>query len=89
MRTTGALFVVAVGVLLLWMAATGRLNNLANAWAAIQGKATSAPGNASPTAAPAAGTGISPANLLAWLPPLGIPSWGTPPVIPVSGTVAV
>lgn len=40
MRTaTGALLVV-VGVLLLWLAATGRLSRLADAWAALKGSAS-------------------------------------------------
>jgi hypothetical protein len=83
-RTSGAILVLVVAIGLLWMAATGRLNNLAAAWAAIRG--APAPTSASPTSA--SGSGVSPANLLSWLPPLGFPSSGNAPVIPpVTNTI--
>jgi cell division septation protein DedD len=78
MRSTGALLFVAIGVVLLWMAATGKLSNLTNAWAAIRGQPTSSGTTSATPAAPTSGVSsalgsFNPGDLLSWLPRIGAP----------------
>jgi len=52
MRLPGAALLIMIGLVVLWVAATGKLDQLANAWTVLSGKATATAANgANPQAA--------------------------------------
>lgn len=83
MRSTAALLVVGLGIVLLWLAATGRLDNLANAWSAIKGQAPGATGaGVKPASSSGSSLGALPlGSILSLLPPIGLPAPGAAPAL--------
>lgn len=81
MRSTSALIVVGLGVLLLYLGATGKLDNIGNAWASLRGVTPGTTGTAANPASTTAGSSQLATTILAALPSLGLS-----PLPPLSGS---
>lgn len=75
----GVLF-VAIGLVILWLAVTGRLSRLSDAWTVLKGDAAGA-GDVQPVSGPAAGMNPLNRSLSA---ALNIPAFPTLPVVSFS-----